>query len=68
MKAEQEVVPEYLDFATAGQLVCVSKYTVRHWVQLGRLPASKVGQVVRVKRSDLLALMEGRRTIRERPA
>lgn len=68
MKPEQEVVAEYLDFEAAGTYVSASKYSVRRWVQVGLLPASKVGQLVRVKRSDLDALMASRRTIAGRPA
>jgi excisionase family DNA binding protein len=68
MKVETEIVPEFLDFEAAGTYVSVSKYSVRRWVRVGLLPASRVGQLVRVKRSDLDALMASRRTIAGRPA
>lgn len=68
MKVETEIIPEFLSFEAAGEYVCASKWSVRRWVKVGLLPASRVGQLVRVKRSDLDELMASRRTIAGGPA
>jgi excisionase family DNA binding protein len=50
--------PEYLTIADLAALMRVSKDTAYTWANTGRVPASRVGGVWRVRRSDLEALFD----------
>ena len=49
--------PEWLTLRKAARYLDCSESTVRTWVDAGDLPAHQWGRIVRVKRSDLDALL-----------
>jgi excisionase family DNA binding protein len=49
---------EYLTIADLAALMHVSTDTAYTWARTGRVPASRVGGVWRVRRSDLEALFD----------
>ncbi len=53
-----EESPEYLTIADLAALMRVSTDTAYTWARTGRVPASRVGGVWRVRRSDLEALFD----------
>jgi excisionase family DNA binding protein len=58
------VVKEYFDYREAGEYVGASHWTVRRWVKLGLLPASRLGgHITRISRADLDAFVAERRSI-----
>jgi excisionase family DNA binding protein len=52
--------PVWLTLAEVAEVVRVHQRTVRTWIRTGRLPAARVGNIVRVRRSHLDAVLEGR--------
>ena len=48
---------EYLATARAAEMADVAEGTIRRWIREGRLAGYRAGRVVRVKRSDLEALL-----------
>ena len=49
---------EWLDAAGAAALLGVHRRTVTNLVKRGRLPASRVGRLLRIRRADVLAVLE----------
>lgn len=50
----------YLSPRTIAHEADVDPQTVYRWIRLGRLPATKVGRLVRVRKTDFTAFMAGR--------
>jgi excisionase family DNA binding protein len=46
----------WLSIATTAQMVGISQKTVRRAIAEGRLPASRVGRLIRIRRDDVDAL------------
>ena len=44
---------QYLTIHEASEILLVHKATIRRWIASGRLPAYRVGRLVRIKASDL---------------
>lgn len=53
------VADEYLSVARAAAVADVAPGTVRRWIREGRLVGHHAGRVLRVKRTDLEALLRG---------
>jgi len=51
------VTPEFLSVKEAAQLLSVSEKVVRADIVRGRLPAYRVGRLVRIRRVDLELLV-----------
>ena len=49
---------EYLTPAEAAGLLKVHERTVRRWIGQGRIPARRIGRLLRIRREDLDALGE----------
>ncbi len=45
--------PEMLTVAEVAALLRVSEKSVREWVKSGRLPAIRIGKVIRIPRSSV---------------
>lgn len=57
-----KVGEELYSTARAAELLGVNADTVRRWIRLGKLPATKLGyKTVRVSRADLEAFLEAQR-------
>jgi len=54
-----EVAPlaEYITVADVMHMLSVSERTVRQWIADGDLPAFRAGRLIRVRRSDVLAML-----------
>jgi excisionase family DNA binding protein len=52
-----EVEESYLTVAEVAELLKLNQQTVRNWIDLGSLPALRVGRRVRIKRSDFERLL-----------
>ena len=48
----------FLTVAEVAEMLKLNQQTVRNWIDQGSLPALKVGRRVRIKRSDLDAVLE----------
>lgn len=46
----------FLDLRAAGALVGVNPITVRRWISTGTLPGYRLGQRIRVRRGDIIAM------------
>lgn len=44
---------EYVSINTAAQLLEVNTKTVRRWISQGKLPARRIGRMIRIRRSLL---------------
>ncbi|OGD61574.1 hypothetical protein A3A71_04200 [Candidatus Berkelbacteria bacterium RIFCSPLOWO2_01_FULL_50_28] len=42
----------------AAKLLRVSNLTIYRWIKAGKLPASKLGRNIRIKKTDLLGFVE----------
>lgn len=51
-----ESIEQRLTIEQASELYGVHKATIRRWITSGRLPAYRVGRLVRIKASDLESL------------
>jgi len=51
----------WLSPADAAKYASISEDTLRLWISRGQLPAGRVGKVIRVKRSDIDALLTGKK-------
>ena len=51
-------VPEYITVADVVAMVSCSERTVRAWIADGTLPAFKAGRMIRIRRSDALAIFK----------
>jgi len=58
LAAAQPANDEYLDTAAAAAFASVTSRTICRWVREGRLEGHHAGTRVRVKRSELVALLE----------
>ena len=45
--------PQYLTIHEASEILLVHKATIRRWIASGRLPAYRVGRMIRIKTADL---------------
>ncbi|WP_022726759.1 helix-turn-helix domain-containing protein [Fodinicurvata sediminis] len=50
--------PPYLTVRQAAELLQVSERTIRRWIQHG-LPATRIGQVIRIGHDDLMDFLSG---------
>ena len=50
-----------LSVEEAAKILGVNEQTVRRWVREGRIKASKVGRLIRIKEEDLNTFLEGNR-------
>lgn len=57
-RAERSEPPEWLDANGAAELLGVTPRTVRKRVASGALRASRIGKLLRIKRADVVALLE----------
>lgn len=55
------MVPQHLDVKTIAERLCVSRRAVYEWIQLGELPAIRLGRRVVVNERDLARWLENRR-------
>src|ERR1700753_1562136 len=53
-----EYEESFLTVAEVAELLRLNQQTVRNWIDAGSLPAVRVGRRVRIKRSDLNAVVE----------
>jgi excisionase family DNA binding protein len=53
-----EYEESFLTVAEVAELLRLNQQTVRNWIDAGSLPAVRVGRRVRIKRSDLDAVVE----------
>jgi excisionase family DNA binding protein len=58
---------EYLTVAEVAALLKLNEQTVRNWIDSGRLSALRVGRRVRIKRSDLDAMLAAGATVPPAP-
>jgi excisionase family DNA binding protein len=65
-QGDQDRAPAFLTTREAGGLARVAPGTIRRWIRAGKLVAVSAGREVRVRRTDLEALMTGNRGSRER--
>jgi excisionase family DNA binding protein len=54
----QEREETFLTVAEVAEWLKLNQQTVRNWIDQGSLPAVKVGRRVRIKQSDLEAILE----------
>lgn len=68
MPARRPSPHDWLTVLDCAEIARVDKVTVRHWISKGLLPAynSPTGRTVRVKRSDLDAVLTPIPTVRAR--
>lgn len=59
---------EYLSTSAAARLASVAQGTVRRWIREGRLEALGAGREIRLRRTDVEALMRGGRGYGRRTA
>lgn len=52
-----DVTPEYLSIDAAAQIASVAEGTIRRWIREERVAGYRAGRVLRVKRTDLDALL-----------
>lgn len=55
---ERTEAPEFITVETVRQILSCSERTVRGWIADGTLPAFKAGRMVRIRRSDALAIFK----------
>ena len=51
-------LPETLNISEAAELLGLHRNTIAGWIREGKLPAQKVGREMRIKREDLLQVVE----------
>jgi excisionase family DNA binding protein len=58
LRRQDATLKEWLNTAEAAELAGLSEWTVRQWIKLGRVAASKLGRQWRIRREDLLAAVK----------
>lgn len=58
---------EFLTVAEVAEKLKLNQQTIRNWIEQGTLPALRVGRRVRIRHSDLDALINGGSTVAPAP-
>ena len=59
MKAKENPVSPFITIAEAAAVFAVTRRTIHNWIRGGLLAASKIGGVVRIRRSEIEKLIGG---------
>lgn len=62
-QAAADATDDLLTRAEVAQYLRVSDRTVSRLIRTGKLPAARIGRAVRIRQSDLLQMLDGKRSI-----